>query len=526
MAPKTDCEKYIALTQRHCGVEKLSDSDRTFLEEHLENCPECTLERELFRSAAHNTGIPTVPLDELTKRRFVSNIVNQANEEINSINVREKTRSRKTLWLLGAAAALLTIGVGLGLIIHNELASQSEIPKVAVSPTSQLHATILLTGKSNGNPLILDNALAMGQQVSSGDNPMVLDIYSGIQVFVKPHSTVMVNSINHNQIELALTNGEVVASVRPRKTGPTFSVITSVAKMKVTGTVFSVSHDDDDTQLRVLRGSVEVHDSRGLRCAVMANQAAGLPQWKVRNTTSEELSMLWESTKVLDVVSSNDAVLMDINSQPPGAAVSIDGRRVGQTPLIAKVRSGHRLLTLSLDGYQQVNEQIDAVVGASHERMFVLSEGDSKESVEGTPSEVKSNLAASVSKHTAKSADELLAQAQEYRIKRQWRQAARAYEQLIRKYPASGESSAALVSLGKLELNKLGKARAALSRFNQYLARGGALSQEALYAKTIALKRLGRTDEEKRTLEQFVATYPNAIEVDAAKGRISQLMEK
>lgn len=63
---------------------------------------------------------------------------------------------------------------------------------------------------------------------------------------------------------------------------------------------------------------------------------------------------------------------VSIRSQPVGAALQIDGRKVGVTPYSATVFSGSRLIELSLPGYSPQREQVQVSEGATAELEWTL----------------------------------------------------------------------------------------------------------------------------------------------------------
>lgn len=109
------------------------------------------------------------------------------------------------------------------------------------------------------------------------------------------------------------------------------------------------------------------------------------------------------------------------------------------------------------------------------------------------------------------SAAELLAQAQKARSAGDYGGAIRAYQQLLRAYPASGEAQLAQLSLAQLHLAQ-GNAAAALAGFDAYQRSGGGLAQEAHYGKIQALRALGRAAEERAEIRRFLARYPNSLQ--------------
>ncbi len=79
-----------------------------------------------------------------------------------------------------------------------------------------------------------------------------------------------------------------------------------------------------------------------------------------------------------------------------------------------------------------------------------------------------------------------------------------------------------LVTVGKLELRQNAPARA-LNAFNAYLKRGGPLQPEALAGKIRALRALGNSAEERRSIERYLASYPDGFEAVALKKRLAVL---
>ena len=117
------------------------------------------------------------------------------------------------------------------------------------------------------------------------------------------------------------------------------------------------------------------------------------------------------------------------------------------------------------------------------------------------------------------SAAELLARAQKARSARKYGAAIRAYQQLLRLHPRSGEARLAQVSVAQLQLAQ-GNAAAALRGFDAYQRTGGALSQEAHYGKIQALQALGRTAEEHAEIRGFLARYPKSLQAAALRRRL------
>lgn len=126
---------------------------------------------------------------------------------------------------------------------------------------------------------------------------------------------------------------------------------------------------------------------------------------------------------------------------------------------------------------------------------------------------------------SAQSPAALLASARRARTERDWARTVALYEELLARYPSSPQARSALVPLGQVRLERQGNPAAALRAFDAYLALGasGALGEEALWGRTRALRRLGRTSEEARALQAFVAAHPSSLRVSQARQRLSVL---
>lgn len=120
------------------------------------------------------------------------------------------------------------------------------------------------------------------------------------------------------------------------------------------------------------------------------------------------------------------------------------------------------------------------------------------------------------------SAEELIRRARASMQAHHWVEAADAYRDLTDAFPDSSEARVVLVSLGQIELHHLGQAEMALQRFDRYLkyTGGGALAQEARYARIGALKSLGQTSAETAAIQEFLKLYPESFETKVLRERL------
>ena len=123
----------------------------------------------------------------------------------------------------------------------------------------------------------------------------------------------------------------------------------------------------------------------------------------------------------------------------------------------------------------------------------------------------------------APKADELLERARTLFAAGKTTAAVSAYRELLARYPQSVEGRVALVSLGRIELQR-GQAARAIGYFDRYLSESaGPLRQEARYGRIRALRELGRTDQERRSIEAFLADHPQGIYSPRLRRRLAEL---
>jgi TolA-binding protein len=95
--------------------------------------------------------------------------------------------------------------------------------------------------------------------------------------------------------------------------------------------------------------------------------------------------------------------------------------------------------------------------------------------------------------------------------------------QLEHRFPMSSEAAAGHLSLGMLLLQG-GQPAAALGELRSYRTQGaGAMVPEALWGESQALRELGRSDEERSTLQNLLGGYPTSAYAAAARKRLAEL---
>jgi len=120
---------------------------------------------------------------------------------------------------------------------------------------------------------------------------------------------------------------------------------------------------------------------------------------------------------------------------------------------------------------------------------------------------------------------ELFSRANQARRDGRVTEAVRLYRALQERFSGSSEELVSRVALGRLLLDRLGDSRGALVQFNSYLASpgGGALREEAMVGRALALGRLGRSDEERAAWQALLRAWPKSTHRARAQARLEEL---
>jgi FecR protein/PEGA domain len=503
----------------------LTAEELEIIEVHLEDCSLCRLEdQSLSAVGIEGADGPATPLDDLTRRRWVGDTLDGvARHEAKN----QASRSRR--WMYGAAAAAVVL-VAFAAFMLGRAAPQPgeelpiEAPVLAKATVDYQGHFLLSTGKVVSNPT--NEKIVQGMNIAVDDGQAAIDLTTGVSAFLAAGTQINVEQLNSDRMEVRLLTGTVTVLVDPTRQGPQFQVLTRAGSATVTGTAFSVAADLDDVVLRVFRGSVQLDDNEHPPRKVGIGQAATYGKSGLSSISLEEQAGAGRLMKILDMLTSTDTAHASIQSLPAGATVSIDEIILGRTPLVARVREGHRQLELALAGYAPVRELVEVGTKTKLERVFDLG----RMLAHGDAGVVENSGVASRKRQpkVEKTAGELLVEAQALRARREWEAAASTYEELVSRYSDSAEARASYVSMGNILLDHLKRPVKALNAFEQYLSRirKGTLAQEAAFGRAMALKSLGRSSEEIFALKIFLADFPSAIQASKVRSRLRQLEER
>lgn len=551
--------------------EVLTAAQRESLEAHRAACPGCdTLEAAaaLLRDDDGEGSAP--PLDDLTAQRLVNDVL----DALDAPDARPgpATAGQLRYRLLAAAAALLLVGTGLGVVLH-QLLRRSGPDTLGGAPTARpLAARVQLSAgrvQLDGAPAEVGLAVRPGQTLRIQGGRAALGLPDAAAVLLEGSSSVRVQQLSATATTLRLERGKLLASVRPRPGRPHFTVLTAAGRVEVTGTVFAVEHTAAGVTVSVLRGQVRVHErgrrarlvGRGMQTVLRAADGpdSSGPHAATRPMDADAQSEAWQRVRVLDLIHAKQTAKVTLQSRPAGALVFVDGLLLGQTPLVSRLRAGHHRIVLRKVGHRPVSKDLHVAEGADSTWDVTLASAFAAQRavtapgptpglspspaplVSRTPARHRTpptpapratrspgstpTAAPPVTPPAAPTARELATRARKQRADHKWRAAAATFAELIRRYPASGRARTARVSLGLILLDRLGNAGGALAQFSAYLAvnQVGALAPEASYGRIRALRRLGRRAAEIRALQRFLRLYPRSIQVKNVRRRLGRL---
>jgi hypothetical protein len=123
------------------------------------------------------------------------------------------------------------------------------------------------------------------------------------------------------------------------------------------------------------------------------------------------------------------------------------------------------------------------------------------------------------------SASELFSRANQARRDGKTSEAVGLYRALQERFAGSSEELVSRVTLGRLLLDRLGDSRGALVQFNSYLASParGALREEAMVGRALALGRMGRSAEERAAWQALLDSFPSSTQRKRAQARLVEL---
>ncbi|MFH2011064.1 MAG: FecR domain-containing protein [bacterium] len=546
-----DCARLerLVLAEAEGAETALSHADRAFRDAHVADCAACRAELALHAELRFDGTAPAASaVDDLNRRRRLRDIVAAAAVGQSATAITGPTEHRRA-WMFAAIALAACLAVGLGFAFWPR-GPRSAAPRKPAGLAASEGRVLLHSGQAflDDAPLRLQQPLRAGQRLRTRSGRAAVRLPMGSTVLLSAQTRLGLDVLKQQNVVLRLDRGELLASVTRRRPGRRFRVITPSGSISVKGTAFSLYVTASYTALRVLHGVVVVTEPGRAAREVRPGTLVVLGR-KVAASLSPRMAaagqrMAARALWLLPRAETTNPSALTVHTTPSGAAVLVDGTPLGFTPLAVALEPGRRQVVVRRAGHDTVQESVDLAPGESVTRSFALKPSKIAASlspppetpaptsaptppsgVRSTPTPALAPAPTSSPAPPAVTARELLERAQKRRAARDWAGATKAYQELIRRFPASTEGRAALVSVGIILLGPLGNASAALGYFDRYLAvtRSGDLAQEAGYGRARAFRKLGRRAAEITALRDFLRRYPQALQVPSARSRLGAL---
>ncbi len=434
---------------------EISAKDRRFMDHHVATCPQCAA----FEGALDQLEDPACdPLaGKMTDRVLAEHAANG-----------KKSRP-------GSRIVAITAICGIAAMIILALGGIIPLPFGGTMLFGDDDAMIARDG----------SRATAGQVLTTDAEPAFYTSRSALEIGLDARSKLKIESLRHETIEFNLHRGRAAFHLVPDEKGE-LTVVTPLASIIVTGTVFMVEVTDFDVSVGVLRGSVEVQP----------------------NTVSSNSTPVAQGEKIS--ISNGEVQRLDLQARNEIKAL-LHMKLEAKTSLATEIEEQQPEKT-----HPDNRNAIDT--GEDPPPAISKKTGAAKNG--GTPTASASKPNRPVAPEGSPS--EYILEARECRKLGDWAGAARAYGKILSEYPASPEAITVLLPLAEVEMEHLGNPARALMHFNEYGRRrpAGPLAQEALFGKCTALRALGRENEEIRALGEFLRKYPNSIRYSRVNRRL------
>ncbi|MCP4593534.1 MAG: PEGA domain-containing protein, partial [bacterium] len=299
------------------------------------------------------TSLPAEPLDDLSKRRWIDDVLSRADASVGGAQFTRRRsgriapRRRVSFYWAAAVVAVITAAV--------LMYSQTSEPGLSDQQTETAVARVAVEGKlllssgevrSDSAILSFGSALGVGERLAVGQGQAVVDLSTGVTLFLDAETEVSIDRLSTKAMEVELSRGRLVAQVDPERVGPRFEITTRSGRILVTGTAFSVTTEKQQVEVEVFRGSVQLKEKNLQPRRVEVGQAAVLGKAGFVQISEEAGAAAWDVLRTIDMLSRSDAAVVEIRSVPANARVTVDETYLGRTPLSASLRAGHRRLDL------------------------------------------------------------------------------------------------------------------------------------------------------------------------------------
>lgn len=484
-----ECERWVELSDRASLDEEISVLERVFLEQHSGECRACGAEARVWRDLG-------ACLDDhgAEGREAVTALDSGSPARDGS------RRGRRVLAISGlspvvaAAAAFYLLGPP-GPLDERKSAQIAQPLPDSLPAFAQL---LLVSGEVSleGSNPSAGASLEEADGIVTKQGRACLAHGAGTRTCLESGSSARILEARAGAQRLELSHGTLYCRQSSGPGSARFEVKTRWGTIVGIGAEFITSYvADGAVSIALVAGELKLRQVNGVESAFSAPKslivgAGGMAKHSTSVTPlsvgSAHLMALWDQVSLTPIF---------IDTDPEGAQVTIDGVGSGSTPLSMMLDRGTHELAIFHEGYRPEQRTLDVKGAERVSETIALRSVAVEEEPKALPVEGPS---------------ELLMRAQTRRKQGQFGEAARLYQTIISRYPASNEAAATRLSLGELQLSQLGAPAPALDSFREYLKSGGPLRQEASYGEIRALRALGREEEARTLAKKFMASYPQS----------------
>ncbi len=365
--------------------------------------------------------------------------------------------------------------------------------------------------------------LTPGAVIETGAGQACFTIDPGVDVCLASRSLVELGSLDEHRLEVRVKRGLVLATLRHRAAGQTFSLVYDGVRATAKGTTFGVDARGQAAEVVVLEGAVEVASSNGgVPDVVRAHWRFSPPTTRSPSPSSHsamghaEEARLWAQLAPREFWRKSEVIgTLELLTTAHDLTAAIDDGQRFALPLVTLLPTGTRRLSVRNAAGEEDTYVLE--VAAGEKRSLEVSEPAARKPIEPN---VASTAAPAQASPSTKG---LLDRARTALKLGQVSKALKAYKDLRQAFPSSPEARTVLPIIGRLELEQRKDPGSALSYFDTYLKQPGPLWQEALSGKIRALNALNRRADERLAIQQYLARYPSSLEASGLTQRLHTL---
>lgn len=297
------------------GPKPLSEARRMLLEDHLHACPMCRREY---------AGVETAKVVEMPRRVW--------------------TRR----WAVAAAAAALTVGVGLAAPSVLNVMLTPDGPRATVA---SIDGTLVAISSEGARELAVGASIEEGQEIRTGkESHATIRLRDGSLVEMRERSELSVQEKWRSKT-IHLERGSVIVEAAKQRDGR-LEVATADALVTVHGTIFGVSMGLRGSRVSVVEGEVKV-DETGAGSAILHRGDQKTTNSMERTAVTEDISWSQNAAKYLTLLEDIRNVGDQISRIPmPGLRYS--SRLIDRVPLDSVVVSSMPNLTGMIEEAERV----------------------------------------------------------------------------------------------------------------------------------------------------------------------------